>query len=437
MKKVELLSPAGNFHKLKIAIAYGADAVYAGVPKFSLRTKDNDFRKDRLKEAIDYTHENGKKIYLTMNIYAHNRKVNSFMNEVAKVAEWNPDALIMTDPGLIYQVKKEFPKLPIHLSTQANSTNWTSVQFWQNIGVDRIILSRELSIKEIFEIHQKVPDIELEAFVHGAICIAYSGRCLISNYLNHRDANQGTCTNSCRWEYNLQSYPSLSDWENAMEQPKPSQTERMDANYLLSESSRTNQFYPISEDSHGTYLMNAKDLCAIELLEEISDAGVVSFKIEGRTKSAYYTAMTTRIYRQALDDLQQEKPLDTQHIVDLVALSHRPYTTGFYKKDPKEFALAYDSPRSERFTHHVVGEIVDFLPESNRVVINVKNPIIVGMEVDYISPQKSEKFTISEMYKSDGTPINKVSGGVDGIEIFVPLKPEKYSYLCAKLVSSE
>jgi len=432
MKKIELLSPAGSFHKLKVAIAYGADAIYAGVPKFSLRTKDNDFRKDRLKDAIDYTHEKGKKIYLTMNIYAHNRKINSFMNEVAKVAEWNPDALIMTDPGLIYQVKKEFPKLPIHLSTQANSTNWMTVKFWQDMGVDRIILSRELKIEEILEIHQKVPEIELEAFVHGAICIAYSGRCLISNYLNHRDANQGTCTNSCRWEYNLQAYPNLSNWEDAM---KIQSQKRSETEYFVTESTRTDQDYPISEDAHGTYLMNAKDLCAIEILEELSDAGIVSFKIEGRTKSAYYTAMATRIYRQAIDDLQQNKSFDTQHIVSLVALSHRPYTTGFYRKDPKGLALAYDSSRSEQYSHHIVGEIVDFLPKTKRVVINVKNPIAVGMEVDYISPKKAEKFTISEMHKSDGTQINKASGGVDGIEISIPWRPEKYSYLRAKLVS--
>ena len=199
----ELLLPAGNFEKLKYAFAYGADAVYAGVPRFSLRTRENDFRKESLVEAISYTHDLGKKIYLTMNIYAHNTKIKGFMDEIERTLQYGPDAMIMSDPGLIGLARKEFPELEIHLSTQANCTNWASAAFWRDQGVSRIILSRELSLKEIAEIHKKVPDVELEAFVHGAICIAYSGRCLISNYMNNMDANQGTCTNSCRWGYNF------------------------------------------------------------------------------------------------------------------------------------------------------------------------------------------------------------------------------------------
>ena len=196
--KPELLSPAGNLEKLKYAFAYGADAVYAGVPRFSLRTRENDFREESLFEGIQYAHKLGRKVYLTLNIFAHNTKVDGFIRELEKVAEWEPDGLIMADPGLIHQAVKRVPNIPIHLSTQANATNWTTVEFWKNIGVNRVILSRELRLKEIAEIHAQVPDIKLESFVHGAICIAYSGRCLISNYMNHRDANQGTCTNSCR-----------------------------------------------------------------------------------------------------------------------------------------------------------------------------------------------------------------------------------------------
>ncbi len=206
--KPELLSPAGNLEKLKYAFAYGADAVYAGVPRFSLRTRENDFREESLFEGIQYAHKLGRKVYLTLNIFAHNTKVDGFIRELEKVAEWEPDGLIMADPGLIHQAIKRVPNIPIHLSTQANATNWTTVEFWKNMGVNRVILSRELRLKEIAEIHAQVPDIKLESFVHGAICIAYSGRCLISNYMNHRDANQGTCTNSCRWEYDLQQQSS-------------------------------------------------------------------------------------------------------------------------------------------------------------------------------------------------------------------------------------
>jgi len=212
----ELLSPAGNFQKLKYAFAYGADAVYAGVPKFSLRTRENDFNEKSLQSGIEYAHELNKKIYLTLNIFAHNTKINSFLKELEKVIQWHPDGLIMADPGLVNIALKKYPEIPIHLSTQANVTNWTTVMFWRDLGVKRIILSRELSIKEIREIHENVPDIELECFVHGAICIAYSGRCLITNYMNHRDANQGTCTNSCRWQYTVEEDTgSLLEHENS------------------------------------------------------------------------------------------------------------------------------------------------------------------------------------------------------------------------------
>jgi putative protease len=202
-QKSELLMPAGSLEKLKYAFHYGADAVYAGVPIFSLRARENDFNKQQIKEAIEYSHSLGKKIYLTMNIFAHNSKVDRFLDSFCEMAALGPDAFIMSDVGLINKAMKLRPNMPIHLSTQANVTNWTAVEYWRDLGVRRVILSRELSLKEIALMSQKVPDIELESFVHGAICIAYSGRCLISNYINHRDANQGTCTNSCRWDYSL------------------------------------------------------------------------------------------------------------------------------------------------------------------------------------------------------------------------------------------
>ncbi|MBT6940697.1 MAG: U32 family peptidase, partial [Candidatus Marinimicrobia bacterium] len=265
MKHPELLSPAGNLNKLKYAFAYGADAVYAGVPRFSLRTRENEFREESLIEGIKYAHDLGKKIYLTLNIYAHNTKVDGFIRELEKVAEWEPDGLIMADPGLIHQAIKRVPQIPVHLSTQANATNWTTVDFWKDLGVERIILSRELRLKEVAEIHKKVPDVELESFVHGAICIAYSGRCLITNYMNHRDANQGTCTNSCRWNYEFGEEPdSLLELESQQQSLTIDEIyQRPDGDYYVEEKERKGKKYPIEEDESGTYLFNAKDLCAV------------------------------------------------------------------------------------------------------------------------------------------------------------------------------
>ncbi len=202
-KKLELLMPAGNLEKLKWAIAYGADAVYAGVPMFSLRARENQFTWETLAEAVEYCHSRGKKIYFTANIYAHNLKIKPFIANFQKMMDMKPDAFIMSDPGLIYLVKKDFPEAEVHLSVQANNTNWAQAEFWKSMGITRIILSRELSLREVKEIHEMVPDIELEFFVHGAICMAYSGRCLLSNYFSHRDPNQGTCSHSCRWEYKV------------------------------------------------------------------------------------------------------------------------------------------------------------------------------------------------------------------------------------------
>ena len=327
----ELLSPAGNLEKLKFAFAYGADAVYAGVPRFSLRTRENDFREESLIEGIRYAHRLGKKVYLTLNIYAHNTKVDGFIRELEKVAQWKPDGLIMADPGLIHQAIKRIPHIPVHLSTQANATNWTTVDFWKDLGVKRIILSRELRLKEISEIHKKVPNIELESFVHGAICIAYSGRCLISNYMNHRDANQGTCTNSCRWKYDLGQYTDslLAKEKNQTSLFSAEHYKSPGSEYFVEEKERSGEQFPLEEDENGTYLFNAKDLCAVELLGDIRDAGVMSFKIEGRTKSAYYAAMATRSYRKAVDDMIGGKPFDSTILKDLMALSNRGYTTGF------------------------------------------------------------------------------------------------------------
>ena len=276
--KPELLMPAGTFQKMEYAFAYGADAVYLGVPVFSLRARDNDFDHDELKRAVSFAHAQNKKVYVTANIFSRNSKINRFELELDSIMECSPDAMIMSDPGLMASFRERYPDVPVHLSVQANCMNWQSVKFWnRSLNVSRIILSRELTIDEIAEIKQRVPEVELEAFVHGSICIAYSGRCMLSSYMSTRDANSGVCDNTCREKFKTHTY--LEDLRNPGE------------------------MYPIEEDSEGTYIMNAKDLCLIEHLGALRDAGVCSFKAEGRTKSLNYAALVARAYRQAIDDL--------------------------------------------------------------------------------------------------------------------------------------
>ena len=413
IRKPELLSPAGNLQKLRYALAYGADATYAGIPKFSLRTRENEFREDTLQEGIAYSHKLGKKIYLTLNIYAHNTKIKSFLKELEKVVQWEPDGLIMADPGLINIALKEYPNIPIHLSTQANATNWTTVKFWRDIGVDRIILSRELRLKEIKEIHEKIPDIELESFVHGAICIAYSGRCLISNYMNHRDANQGTCTNSCRWEYELGQTPESLTITESKEHSKLDENKYTPPNngFYVKEEHRPDEKYPISEDKNGTYLFNAKDLCAIELLNDIQKAGICSFKIEGRTKSEYYAAMCTRSYRKAIDDMIAGKAFDSQNLKDLLALSNRSYTTGFYTRNPREFGENFTDGRSKELTHKAIGTLVRYDKSRGLLSFECKNRLDVGTKIQIISPDKIETIQLSELRNEKDLRIDVVHGG--------------------------
>ena len=349
----ELLMPAGDLEKLKFAFAYGADAVYAGVPIFSLRARENGFNSETIAKGIEYAHSLGKRLYLTMNIYPHNNKIDGFLDSFCKMYDLNPDGFIMSDVGVIKKALELRPDAVIHLSTQANACNWATVEFWKNIGVKRIILSRELSIKEIAEIREHVPDIELEAFVHGAICISYSGRCLISNYLNFRDSNQGTCTNSCRWHYKLGlERKSIKDVENELARfDQDSYYSPLTADYYVKEEKREEERFPIDEDEHGTYLMNSKDLCAIEFLPELQNAGVCSFKVEGRTKSIYYLAITTRAYRRAIDDLINGKPFNKDNLLELYATSNRTLTCGFLARPPREYGENFCDGESLPLTH--------------------------------------------------------------------------------------
>ena len=312
--KPELLSPAGSLKNMRYAFAYGADAVYAGQPRYSLRVRNNEFNHANLKIGIDEAHALGKKFYVVVNIAPHNSKLKTFVKDLQAVVDMQPDALIMSDPGLIMLVREHFPHMDIHLSVQANAVNWATVKFWKQMGLTRVILSRELSLEEIAEIRQQVPDIELEIFVHGALCMAYSGRCLLSGYINKRDPNQGTCTNACRWEYNVQE-GKTDDVGNIVPMFDPSQQIEVknvtptlgegtptDKVFLYTEPQRPDEQMTAFEDEHGTYFMNSKDLRAVQHVEKLTQLGVHSLKIEGRTKSFYYCARTAQVYRKAIDD---------------------------------------------------------------------------------------------------------------------------------------
>jgi len=302
-KKYELLAPAGNFEKLQIALHYGADAVYMGIPELSLRGKMKDMNLDVLKESIDYVKKQNKKIYVTMNVFSHNKDLPLIVENLKILEEWKPHAIIFSDPAVLRLAKKYTPSIPLHISTQANVTNVEAAKFWVELGVERIILAREVSIEEIKQFREEL-DSELEAFVHGSLCIAYSGKCYMSAYMANRSANKGECTNSCRWKYTV---------------------------YYLKEETRDGQFFPVYEDDRGTYVMSSKDLCMIEHLPLLVEAGVNSFKIEGRMKGINYLAGVVKTYREAIDSIEKQNfILQEKWLKELNMFSNRGYTTGMY-----------------------------------------------------------------------------------------------------------
>ena len=423
MKKPELLSPAGLIKNMRYAFAYGADAVYAGLPRYSLRVRNNDFRLPNLEAGIHEAHGLGKKFYVATNILPHTAKIKTFMDDMTPIIAMNPDALIMADPGLIMMVKEKWPDMPVHLSVQANTLNSPSVKFWQSAGVERIILSRELSLDEIAQIRDDCPDIELEVFIHGALCIAYSGRCLLSGYFNHRDPNQGTCTNSCRWNYKVKNNDTDQNIENTgvwTAESDKNNDEIISQQFLLEEQGRPGEFMPIEEDEHGTYIMNSRDLRAVEHVNRLVDIGIDCLKIEGRTKSYYYTARTTQIYRQAIDDAVCGKKFDPHLMMELENLSHRGYTNGFFERHaPQEMQRYRDnSSRSQR--QLFAGEVMEFDNHNNRILVDIKNKITIGDEMELLTTNGNHHFVLKQMADQNGNNIECAPGS--GHQVWVDIE---------------
>lgn len=416
---VELLAPAGSLKSLRYALAYGADAVYAGQPRYSLRARNNEFTLENIATGIEHTHSLGKKFFLTNNVLPHDNKIKTYLKDLEPVMQLqhSPDALIMADPGLIMLVRERWPDVPIHLSVQMNTLNSAAVKFWQSVGIQRIILSRELSLNEIAEIRQQCPDMELEVFVHGAICIAYSGRCLLSGYFNRRDPNQGVCTNACRWQYNTHA---------------ACDTESSDV-VLLEESQRPGELMPAFEDEHGTYIMNSKDLRAIEHVHRLCEIGVDSLKIEGRTKSFYYVARTCQTYKEAIEDATAGRDFNPLLLVELDGLASRGYTSGFLQRHKPQDLQNYEQGSSAYSKQRFVGEVIS---ENNGLLeIEVKNKFSVGDKLVLLQPQSRAPFQLNNIQNKAGESVNVAPGS--GHVVFIP-KPEsakdtEYGLLAAEI----
>jgi U32 family peptidase len=448
MKKVELLSPAGTLRNMRYAFAFGADAVYAGQPRYSLRVRNNDFLNDNLAKGIAAAHQLGKKFFLATNVIPHNSKVKTFIKDIGPIIEMQPDAMIMADPGLIMLTRENWPDMPIHLSVQANTVNYASVKFWQSVGIERIILSRELSLDEIAEIRQLCPDMELEVFVHGALCIAYSGRCLLSGYFNHRDPNQGACTNSCRWKYDTLPAEENAEGDFVPAGPSLSMSDLNSAScggadrhpladqvYFLEEEGRPGELLPVMEDEHGTYIMNSKDLRAIEHIQRLVEIGVDSLKIEGRTKSHFYVARTAQTYRQAIDDALAGRDFQPELIGVLENLANRGYTDGFYQRHHTHEQQNYISGYSKSHQQQFCGEIKHYDKSTGLAEINVKNKFAVGDKIELISPQGNQDFIVEKMEDMYGQAMQEALGG--GYEIRIPLPTEACTQsLLARYIST-
>jgi len=472
LRAPELLLPAGTLDKMRTAYAFGADAVYAGQPRYSLRARNNEFQLEELQAGIREAHALGKKLFVASNLMPHNAKVKTYMADMEPVIAMRPDALIMADPGLIAMVRERWPEVSIHLSVQANTVNYAAVKFWKSLGLTRVILSRELSLDEIAEIRQQCPDMELEVFVHGALCIAYSGRCLLSGYFNHRDPNQGTCTNSCRWDYKVKdaeedatgdiqkidfdfdqqaragnacrvqpnsaaagaftgndSYKAmgqsgLSDCGSQQRHPAA------DKVYLISRPDHPDELMPVLEDEHGTYIMNSKDLRAVEHVERLAKIGIDSLKIEGRTKSIYYVARTAQVYRQAIDDAVAGLAFNTSLLGALDALANRGYTDGFYERHHTHEQQNYLRGHSESTRQQYVGDIVSCA--DGMALIDVKNRFSVGDKLEIIHPDGNSIIDLAAMRSVKGEVLTVAPGS--GHKVQIPLQGDMSKGMVARFL---
>ena len=397
MKKVELLSPAGDFEKLKTAFLYGADAVYVGTKNFSLRSGAGNFNREQLMEGVEYAHIRNKKVYVAVNILARNNDLELMRETFQMISEAKADAVIISDPGLMGIIKSIDKKMEIHISTQANITNIESAKMFVKLGAKRLILARELSLKEIAEIKKQLPTgVEIETFVHGAMCMAYSGRCLLSNYLANRESNRGDCAQPCRW------------------------------NYHLVEEKRPGEYMPIYEDERGTYIFNSKDLCLIEYIDKLIEAGITSLKIEGRMKSVFYNACTTRGYRGAINDYYLNKKdykFNNKWLEEVKAASHRQFTTGFYFNDnPKAQIYTTSSYVREKI---FVAKVMEYNEETKIATLMQRNKIIDGEVIEFMLPDGSNfKQDAINMYDKN----NKKIEATPHAQMLFTLKVEQKVY---------
>lgn len=375
MQKPELLAPGGSLEKLKTAIEYGADAVYVGGEAFSLRVAAENFTPDELKEGLDFAHSRGKKVYLTANILPHNTDIDEFREYISQTAPLGVDAVLVADPGMLEIVRESAPNLPIHISTQANNVNYKSVEFWHKQGAKRVVLARELSLEEIKDIAARLPDgPEIEAFVHGAMCISYSGRCLLSNYMTGRDSNQGACAHPCRW------------------------------NYSLMEEKRPGEYFPIYENERGSFIFNSKDLCMIEHIPELVGAGIKSFKLEGRVKTSYYVATVVKAYRDEIDRYfadPEHYVFNPKNLEELCKVSHRPYTTGFYYGKPDAESQVYTTSSYIR-EYDLAGIVTDYNADTGVAEVTQRNRILSGEEIEIMQPYKPFFAQKANMFDEDG-----------------------------------
>ncbi len=406
MQRIELLAPAGDLEKLKIAIEYGADAVYFGGQMFSLRAGAGGFTKEDMIEGLEFAHERGKKCYMTLNIFAHNEDIKPLTEYLHSIKELPIDAFLISDPGIMALIKDIIPNAEIHLSTQANMTNYATANFWYNMGLKRLVLARELSLAEIEELMKNIPkDLEIEAFVHGAMCISYSGRCLLSNFMANRDSNRGRCAHPCRWKYALQ------------------------------EEKRPGEYYPIEEDERGTYIMNSKDLCMIEHIEDLAKSNIASAKIEGRNKSIFYLAIVIGAYRRAIDAYYEGRYDDAekeQCLIELSKASHREFTTGFYYEKADEDAQNYKSSSYVR-EYSFVGMIKGYDEETSMAIVEQRNKMLIGDTVEIFGPDcRAFDQIITEMYDLEtGEALKSAPHPQQMLKIKVG-RPVKVNYMMRK-----